>query len=280
MKNWMSIALLLPLLSVNCNNPFGQDEIKGDNRSIEGVVSLSGRNAAGVYVWLETLNIGTFTNESGAFMLVLPPKSSLNSTGTVTGDFDLYFYSINYQLVTKKVIFRDGSVIYGSGDVDKNGRIHGVSLFKTFSAETRAVFPLPTNPGEQFGLSVTGHFKTSSGTFQINMPNGTMIFLGAIFIINVQSGEVYKYQLASGRGEPFIVTLTPKEQIFSFHPNIGSEIALKKDYKVIPYIFPYYPNLPSGLLAALGISEYEMNEKYLSLLFSGTFGTFQRPEEE
>ncbi|MBN1481303.1 hypothetical protein EH223_02920 [candidate division KSB1 bacterium] len=281
MKLCIKIALFFSLLLVHCDNPFGKDEIKGDNRSISGVVSVSGsRNAAGVYVWLDILNIGNFTDESGAFTLILPPSSTLNSTGKVTGDFDLYFYTINHKLVTKKIIFRDGSVVYGSGDVDANGTVHNISLFRTFYAETRATFPLPSNPGEQYGLSVTGHFKSSSGSCQINIPNGSMIFLGAIFIIDVESGQVYKHQLASGRDEPFIVTLTQKEQIYAFHPSVGSEITFNKDYIVIPYIFPHHPDVPSGLLATLGISEYEINEKYLSLLFSGTFGTFRRPEED
>jgi hypothetical protein len=264
-----------------CENPFSDDQIKGDNQTIHGKVTAIGApSSANIYVWLDVIDVGTFTDSNGEFILKLPPKSTLNATGSVTGDFDLYFYTINYSLVKKKLVIRDGSFYYNNGDVDDTGRVKNVSLVKTFNAETHASFKLPEQPGYQYGLSTTAHFTAKSNNFEINIPNGSMILLGGILIIDLESGEVYKHQLASGKNNDFIARLTSQEKIWSFHPNVGEEIVLRRDYQIVPYIFPYYPDLPAGLLESLGISEYKVDEKYLNLLFDATFATFQRPQED
>ncbi|MBN1465841.1 hypothetical protein JXA02_08780 [candidate division KSB1 bacterium] len=276
----ISCCLFLSLLLLPaCDNPFGEDEIEGENRVLSGVVSLPGmQNAKGVYVWLDGVNVGAFTDESGAFRLTLPPRSALKAAGTVTGDLDLYFYTINHLLVVKKVILRDGAVLYGSGDVDRNGEIKNVSLPKSFSVETRAVYPLPHETGYQSGLSMTAHFIASLEGTKISIPNGSMILLGGCFVINVETDEVYLYQLP-GTGAPFIASLGWREQQWSFYPSSGDEILYWTPYRVIPFIFPYYPDLPKELLQSIGVSETTISEKYLNILFSGEFGQFERPEE-
>lgn len=281
MKKILLAVLASSVLLLMCDNPFGDDRIKGDNQTIHGkVTALGASSAANIYVWLDVIDVGTFTDENGEFTITLPPKTTLNATGSVTGDFDLYFYTINYALVKKKVVIRDGSFFYNNGDVDDKGRVENVSLVKAFEAETRASFKLPGEFGYQYGLSMTAHFIGKVNGFEINIPNGSMILLGGILIIDLETGDVYEHQLASGTNNDYVVRLTSKEQLWSFYPGVGEEIVLKRDYQIVPYIFPYYSDLPAGLLASLGISEYDVNKDYLSLFFDGTFAIFQRPQEE
>lgn len=270
---------LLLALSLACDNPFGQDEITGENRTVSGVVTVKdSQSAKGVYVWLDKVNVGTFTDEEGAFTLTLPPKSTLNATGTVTGDFDLYFYTISHELIIKKVILRDGSILYSNGDIDKNGEIHNIILLKKFSVKTVPVFPLPTQSGYQFALSIASHFKTTFPGTQISIPNGNMSLLGGCFVINTETNQAHLYELP-GTGKPFIASLDRQEQVWGFHPKTGDEILFRTTYKTVPFVFPYYPDLPPELLNSIGVSETEMNENFLSILFAGDFGEFERPEE-
>lgn len=281
MKKSVLVILSLIFGFLTCENPFGDDSISGDRQTLHGRVRAIGApNSANIYVWLDVVNVGAFTNDNGEFTLKLPPRATLNATGTVTGDFDLYFYTINYSLVKKKVVIRDGSFVYGNGDVDEKGRVKNTSLVKTFTAETRASFKLPETHGYQYGLSTTAHFTARSNGFEINIPNGSMILLGGILIIDLETGNVFEHQLASGTNNDFIARLTSKEQVWSFYPNVGDEIALLKEYQVVPYVFPHYSELPPELLASLDISPYTVSADYLRLFFNGTFGTFQRPQEE
>ena len=64
-----------------------------------------------------------------------------------------------------------------------------------------------------------------------------------------------------------------------FSSNSGDDIQIRTTYKAIPFVFPYYPDLPEELLSSIGVSETEINENFLSLLFAGDFGEFERPEE-
>ncbi len=260
------LFFLVLFLILACDNPFGQDEISGDNSTLTGTVTVKDApNAKGVYVWIDKINVGTFTDDDGNFTLTLPPKSTLTKTGTVTGDFDLYFYTISHELVIKKVILREGSILYGNGDVGANGKIHDISLFRNFQVKTVPVFPLPSTAGYQFALSVASHFSTTSPGTKISIPNGNMSLLGGCFVINMETNKAYLYDLP-GTGKPFVAALERQEQIWGFHPNSGDEIVLRTTFKTIPFVFPYYPDLPEELLSSIGVSETEINENFLSIL--------------
>ena len=272
---FLSFAVLMA-----CDNPFGQDEITGENQIVSGVVTATdAESAKGVYVWMDQVNVGTFTDEDGNFTLKIPPKSVLTETGIVTGDFDLYFYTISHELVIKKVVLRDGAVLYGNGDVGKKGKMSNIILLKNFHVKTVPVFPLPSTSGYQFALSIASHFTSTMSDTKISIPNGNMSLLGGCFVINTETNETYLYDLP-GTGKPFIATLDSQEKVWGFHPNTGDEIQVRTTYKTIPFVFPYYPDLPPELLKSINVSETEINENYLSILFSGEFGEFERPEPD
>ena len=278
-KRLVKLFVLALVVILACDNPFGQDEITGENRTVSGVVTVTdAENAKGVYVWMDLVNVGAFTDAGGSFTLTLPPKSALIKSGIVTGDFDLYFYTISHELIIKKVILRDGNILYGNGDVDKNGKMHNVVLLKKFKVKTIPVFPLPTQSGYQFALSVASHFTSTNPGSKISIPNGNMSLLGGCFVIDTETNKAHLYELP-GTGKPFIASLDRQEQVWGFHPKTGDEIKVRTTYKTIPFVFPYYPDLPPELLSSISVSEMEINENYLSILFSGDFGEFERPEE-
>jgi hypothetical protein len=97
---------LLPLIAGAINlicgctsNPFGDDEISEEKRTISGVAQLADQsNAKGIMVWMAGFNISTFTDESGAFKITLPPQGSQGPAGGLSGVLNMYFFVGNYLL--------------------------------------------------------------------------------------------------------------------------------------------------------------------------------------
>jgi hypothetical protein len=264
----MSLCMLLMLtLFAGCqNNPFGQDKISGDARTISGsVVNGDKRPLSGVYVWLDVVNVGTFSDASGNYILTLPPRNVVNSLGTVNGVFDLYFYTINHQLAIKKVFLKDGGVIYGEADVDKNGAIRQVYLPRTFKARTETAFSVIDSATKE-KLSVSAHLTTEAESVSVLIPHGSIVLLGGVLIRSQATGKVYLCE-DYGPVEPYVEQLTIRERIWGFHPNFKAMALTDGAYEVRPFIFPYYPQLPPQLLASLGMAGYKMNEKYWDICF-------------
>jgi hypothetical protein len=275
MKKMSLCTLLLLALLTGCqNNPFGHDKISGDARTISGsVVSDDKLPLSGVYVWLDVVNVGTSSDADGNYTLTLPPRNVVNSLGTVNGVFDLYFYTINHQLSIKKVFLKDGGVIYGEADVEKNGAVRQVYLPRTFKARTETAFSI-IDPATKEKLSVSAHLTTEAENISVVIPRGSIVLLGGVLIRSQATGKVYLCE-DYGPVEPYVEQLSIRERIWGFHPNFKAMQLADGAYEVTPFIFPYYPQLPPKLLESLGMANYKMSEKYLDICFDCERAVFQ-----
>jgi hypothetical protein len=275
MKKISLFILLILTLFAGCkNNPFGEDKISGDARTISGsVVNGDKRPLAGVYVWLDVVDVGAFSDASGNYTLTLPPRNVVNSVGTVNGVFDLYFYTINHQLSIKNVFLKDGGVIYGEADVDKNGAIRQILLSRIFKAQTKTAFTT-INPATKEKLSVSAHLTTEAESVSVLIPHGSIVLLGGVLIRSQATSKVYLCE-DYGPVEPYVEQLSIRERIWGFHPNFNAMNLTDGAYEVTPFIFPYCPQLPAQLLASLGMPSYKMNEKYWDICFDCERAVFE-----
>ena len=276
-KMWIGLIFLLILIV--CENPLTDDEIIGENRTLSGAIQVSGvEDLSGVYIYLDVVNVGVFSDANGEFVLTLPPKSAMNVSGDVSGEYDLYIYSINYELVIKKVILKNSVILYGEADVDKKGKVLGLSLMQSFRVETRSAFP-QVSPGDPPKMSITAHFNAAVDSFAVNVPGGNMVLLGGVFIQEVQSGDLYLFELEMDSGKPYIEFLQRTERLWSFHPNVFSRRLSKGRYKIIPLVYPYYSHLPAGLFESLGFSPRRIDAGFMKLFFPGDYGKFEVLED-
>lgn len=270
LKKYLTFILVFSIFFIlSCENPFGDDEIKGENRTISGTVKAqNSESVSGVYVWLEQIDVGTFTNSKGEFALTLPPKAAINNSGQVNGSYKVYFYAINYHFQTREIIFQNGAVLYGQGDINKDGSLsQNVNLLKIFNVVTE-LSPDEIDGSDNQKLSIVSRITANSDSVTINIPNGSSILLGGVFFKNVNTQKIYISRLESGKDLPYLDTVSKKEKLWSFHPNVRVLNLPAGFYEVIPHIYPYFPEIPSEIYYSMGLTPYEMNENYLKLLFN------------
>jgi len=95
---------------------------------VEGKVRLSDNSdPSNVFIWLEGLNISTYTDEAGEFILNIPPPQ-FQPGGGMSGDFRLFYYVGNYKCTSSSVVIRDGYIDCGVGDVDSEGNVNEIII--------------------------------------------------------------------------------------------------------------------------------------------------------
>jgi hypothetical protein len=265
-KQILTVALACLLLKCQ-SNPFGHDVITGDRRTLSGVITTDGKKPlAGVFVWLDVVDVAAFSDNEGNYQLTLPPHAILNDRGRADGVFDLYYYSINHKISTRKIVLKNGEITWNAGDVNKDGKLLPLFLPKLFQARTETAFrDIDSQTKEK--LSISLHLSTDMENIKVLIPHGSPVLIGGVVIKSLSTGMIYLSQ-NPGPIEPYSETLGRHERIWGFHPDFKSLQLSAGEYEVTPFIFPDYPQLPAALLANLGLDGYRMSEQYAQICFT------------
>jgi hypothetical protein len=259
-------------------NPLFKDkEIKGN--AIKGKVSLEGRQSAeNVFIWLEGYNLGTFTDQNGAFQLAL--STSSQSSGGMTGQFRLYFYVNNYQLDSASVVLVNGNIQAAAGDLDKNGTLkQTVLLTKTLDIDV-AVTPTVISANFSDSLHLTVTLQAYPDSVLITSKIRDALYLGAVFIKS--SGNNQNIRLIDQGGS--LYTKLPiyreykvpnyKRQYFMTIPFNAKEYSAG-EVEIIPYLMVTPIKLPAGLLRNFTRNYQELSTDFLNIPIVRNGGTIR-----
>ena len=280
----------LLIIMVGCtHNPFDSSEkVSPKGNKITGQVELSDRvSPDGVYIWLEKLNIGTWTDADGKFELIIPPPISQHGGG-VSGDLTLYFYVANYELETALVAFFNGKVLYSHGDVNDRGEIRTkIILTKILDIKINvdpAEFPqqpildsLTNIESELIRVQLT--LRTISGSTQIRCSQDELGPLAVVFLQRVDPDEDFA-EMIKIKGPATIIILAkrsigivPQQWEASFWLEVGH--LARGNYKIIPYFAVIQESVPDELFESLGENVTLPILNYLNLPMQRDGGSFR-----
>lgn len=273
------------------DNPFFKDsDFWSDQLSIKGTVQLIGvdstrviEDKSGVYVWLEGLDVSTYTRVDGRFNLQLSSPETLPGGATAwNGIYRLYYYLANYQYEYSNILIRNGKVEYGQSDVDNKGNIKKIIELTELLNIRTTISPCSTVSNTIFKQKVDLFLTTKNKPVRIktfiplNETSGCVIFKRvdapsalSVFVlannnsfgsIDIQGSTVWSMQLG-GTNDMGIQNMDP----------IYIESGV---YEVVPYCLIDQEGLPEELLYS--ISEYYdvFSYEYLKLPFKWDVDTF------
>ncbi len=140
-------TLLISIILIGClENPFSKTNISEDgSRLITGRVIVAGeQDPSGVFVWLEELNLQTWTDSKGEFKIKLPVRSSSTPGGGTTGYMNIYYYISNYGIRKSQVFVFDGAFKYSEADLNESGQIkETIVLEKIVDISISITKPIP-----------------------------------------------------------------------------------------------------------------------------------------
>ena len=256
-------------------NILDSQPILASKNQITGTVKLNARkNAEGIYVWLEGLNIGQKTDENGKFKIEIPPFRLQEDQAGLTGVFNLYYYSANFNLESTKLVFRNGSLASQQDVINDNGELLKPQVvLQNLKIQTLAV-PESVSSAEVAQaelrresivviLKVT--LQALLGSLTVEFPTVVDNLISPIMFRNVNTDEVFilESRIAGLSFDDFLILGDEPVSRFLII-ELQSHHLPKGEYEIIPYLL-INRSLPEGLLESLGENVEEFGPNYLKM---------------
>lgn len=273
--NLTPLVITVLTLCTCTKNPFNNNGSVSDHYSIKGSVELEdGENPEGIYVWLEEINIGTWTDTTGEFSLSLTPEGSSEGQN---GQFFLYAYAANYQHERTIVKVIDGQFVPGEGGLDDKGELRTpLTLGKRLHIST-AVMPSILEPpiNQTVEVTVTLNPLDQLVTVQSRRAviNRMTVYTG-LLIVNKSGEVIHKEDIESARMAEEPIGINVKTWIISL--DASSSSLSSGEYSVVPYLL-IESDVPSGLLESMGKELLELSADYLRFPMKRQDGTITIP---
>ncbi len=260
---------LLPLFLWQCTqNPFSGDEAIFSG-NIRGQVALNdGLSAEKIYVWLDGVQAGTWTDSKGGFNLGIP-SAGKQPGGGVNGQCSLYFFVDNYRPDSTTIVMRNGNVVFGQAGLDENGFLtRSIKLLrylkmdaffdsaavKAGAAATRMMYI--QLQAVDSTVMVQGYFSKPAFRGDVAFTAG-LLRTGAGVKELLWSGKAYQYAIFPVGTESVSVLPVPIQLQ-------AGELAVG-EYEVTPFLNILHPELPAALRKSLGNHAGEFHEDFLAI---------------
>ena len=259
-------------------SPF-DEEVAPPPTKISGRIDLHrvDDDNSNIYVWLEGINISTFTDSTGYFELELP----LERSSDVTGAYRLFCFVANYTTATADIILQNGLFRYSQGDLDRFGGVNRViDMFKILDITT-IVQPrsTPITFGGPIDVQVT--VRAIADSVAVVFPKSVGGLLGGLFFRNLDTGQIFidipdegadtKETIIVGSEQPI-----SRRGVFQLNGTNFRDLILPiGDYEVIPYFFIEHEELPAELLRSLGERVEEPHPQFLNIPVKRDGGKFR-----
>jgi len=266
--------IFLAILLVCRKSPFS-NEIEDRRMEIRGRLKLDGtNNYEGIYVWLETINISTFTDSTGLFRITLPSITAKGSLVGMNGVFQLYFYVANYKISSATAVMLDGEFQYSTGDFDSNGEIIGRrTLRKLLNIETD-VKPNIIAAANESQLSVTVTLRALLDSVNVIFPRITGRSPGAVILRELETGDIIVELPDISSPIKGIERIGREAQVFRMVFELISGTLKQGQYETIPFFMIEQENIPEALIESLIPSSVKLGPDYLNIPFRREGGFF------
>lgn len=269
------LAAAAVALAACTENPFDDGEAISAKRNLRGTVAIldTGEPAAGIYVWLEGVDVGTFTNGEGRFDLELP-RAAQQANGGFTGAANLYFFMANLVIDSTRIILRNGEFLYAQGPVDAGGALREPVQLKKLVDVTTEIVPAVLFP--DFDDTLTMHVRLDVRVDAVDILTkrsetlvDTQMFAQAFLDAGLLTGPEVRV-LSIPTAQP--VTRRLNRGVFrdSSAFIISADSIGEGEFIVTPFLWVRQPGVPDPLLRSLGTRWGADDPSYLNLPFLRT----------
>lgn len=283
-RQFVMIFLGWFMMTCGCTqNPFESDStIRNSNSTISGRVLLNDNETPeGIYIFLDEINEGTFTNAEGYFKLNLPPATA-QPGGGLSGAFTVYFFMANYRVETAQAVLVNGIFNHDAGEFSDDGEMdEPVVLEKILDVEIEARFE-PVQPGHyEESIEVRMYLTPLVNSVEVEFPQALSGWLSAYIMktmIDHDGTTIIDYELTiKPDAEMVSETLTTFED-YDVQTYLNAYTLVEGKYQVIPIIYVQNSNIPEALLESLNLGRNSrMSLDYLYYPIKYTTNEFRWP---
>jgi len=285
MKKYIPGLLLVIFFLSSCTeNPFtSKENNKLEKEKISGTVVLNDSVAPDeIFVWLETFNLSTYTDEDGKFSITVPlPENQVGGTG-FDGKFTLYFFMGNYKADSVDVEFSQGKFLEDQDNISNSGKLKNEIVLMPI-LNIRSVLDADDLDGIVLDFDREGIYKEL--IFELQLYSETQVIFslrednkwpargffrtGIVFEpvddnynpVFIESPDAFIYHNA---------LLLNSSNSWTFELRLLKNDFEEIEYKAYPFLLVDHPYLPEKLWDALGREKLNFNKNYLHYPFKRT----------
>ncbi|MDG1223137.1 MAG: hypothetical protein P8O00_01085 [Candidatus Marinimicrobia bacterium] len=275
------IFFILILFSSCTSNPFWEDSAS-KKINIQGHIDTqSGVSDVPAFVFVENLNISTYTDISGFFSIDFPSLEMAD--GVFSGAVKVYYYIHNYKIAYSTLYITNGRLTSEQIDFDENGVLINIINLKELASFDLSIDNIwdRTN-GDTLKLSLTINSKNYPFSYfsyvdiQSNprryIPSGVLLKSKtnqAVYYdknntdflqktdVSLNETKVLDFKVAPNDFSPFIID----DYIL-----LEQQLVQSGEHEVLPYIHIIQDDIPDELFESIGIQNAAIiGESYLKM---------------
>ena len=275
------IFFILILFSSCTSNPFWEDSAS-KKINIQGHIDTqSGVSDVPAFVFVENLNISTYTDTSGFFSIDFPSLEM--EDGVFSGAVKVYYYIHNYKIAYSTLYITNGRLTSEQVDFDENGVLINIISLKELASFDLSIDNIwdRTN-GDTLKLSLTINSKNYPFSYfsyvdiQSNprryIPSGVLLKSKtnqAVYYdknntdflqktdVSLNETKVLDFKVAPNNFFPFIID----DYIL-----LEQQLVQSGEHEVLPYIHIIQDDIPDQLFESIGIQNAGIiGESYLKM---------------
>ena len=275
------IFFILILFSSCTSNPFWEDSAS-KKINIQGYIDTQSRvSDVPAFVFVENLNISTYTDTSGFFSIDFPSLEM--EDGVFSGAVKVYYYIHNYKIAYSTLYITNGRLTSEQIDFDENGVLINIISLKELASFDLSIDNIwdRTN-GDTLKLSLTINSKNYPFSYfsyvdiQSNprryIPSGVLLKSKtnqAVYYdknntdflqktdVSLNETKVLDFKVAPNDFFPFIID----DYIL-----LEQQLVQSGEHEVLPYIHIIQDDIPDELFESIGIQNAAIiGENYLKM---------------
>ena len=193
----------------------------------------------------------------------------------MTGVFNLYYYSANFNLESTKLFFRNGLLVSQQDVINESGElIRPQVVLQKLRIKTQ-IAPASISSSEVSAAELRGDavvvilkvtLEALLGPVTIRFPTMVENLIAPVIFRNINTNEVSIVESKiAGLSYNDIITVDVEPISRFLIIGLQSRFFPPGEYEVIPYLLIEYESLPSGLLESLGEDVEALGPNYLKL---------------
>ena len=278
MSKYLITAFLFTIIWGCTSSPFEGKNVTPSVRKISGKVRLStNEDPQDVFIWFEGFDMNTHPDENGNFEFSIPPPSAQNSSGGLTGVFNIYFYIANFSLVVKPIVFLNGDIAVEQTEINQQGQfLQEMLMFENLKIHTEVDPNSVDKNDSSVPVTINVILQAVKDSVDVLFPRRTGGLSAPIFFRNLETGDVTILQTSvpdKKAKDTLRVPPSPTLRQLTTEINVGRFPPGK--YEIIPYILILNPEVPEGLFQSLGTDGQPFGMDYLIIPFKRSREVFE-----
>jgi len=269
-RTFFFIILLSMFAAIGCtSNPFGFDETIASTKIKGKIVLEDNIRPDSIYVWLETFDIGDYTDSQGNFSLKIPPPNVQGIDNGLSGKFMIYFYLPNYFLDSVAVWFANGKLADDQETIDSKGKLTQTVVLEKILNIKNSVVPSVITIGYADTVKVYSELESLAGELTVkcliyNVPFGasTKTYKSGLILQSVTSNKMYRLRHEDAFKYPYTLPF-PGKVTWTYNLLVDSTLIEPGTYRIVPFIIIPQAKAPAKLIENITIDfpvyEFETN---------------------